>query len=278
MTNDNLKTMLFVPASRPERIPKALASGAGAVIVDLEDAVPIGAKATARQALEDFLKQHDGPGIYVRINARDTEFFDEDLALCKQQDKVIAIMLPRAESSEDIREVASAGKTVLPLIETARGLFAIHDIAASPAVRRMSYGGLDLSADLGIEANTAGAETIMDQCRYQLLVSSRVAGLLPPIETVFPIFDDDQAVLMRARRARNMGFSGMLCIHPNQVSPVQSGFSPSAEQVQWAQKVMVAAEYGEGAFKVDGQMVDAPVIAMAKTILDRAQHYSRGTA
>ncbi|WP_336269938.1 HpcH/HpaI aldolase/citrate lyase family protein [Vreelandella arctica] len=278
MTNDNLKTMLFVPASRPERIPKALASGAGAVIVDLEDAVPSGAKATARQALEDFLKQHDGPGIYVRINARDTEFFDEDLALCKQQDKVIAIMLPRAESSEDIREVASAGKTVLPLIETARGLFAIHDIAASPAVRRMSYGGLDLSADLGIEANTAGAETIMDQCRYQLLVSSRVAGLLPPIETVFPIFDDDQAVLMRARRARNMGFSGMLCIHPNQVSPVQSGFSPSAEQVQWAQKVMVAAEYGEGAFKVDGQMVDAPVIAMAKTILDRAQHCSRGTA
>lgn len=274
MTNDNLKTMLFVPASRPERIAKALASGAGAIIVDLEDAVHVSAKESARHSLEDFLNQYEGAGIYVRINARGSAFFDEDLALCSRQDKVIGIMLPRAESAEDIRVVASAGKPVLPLIETAKGLVAIHAIAASPAVSRMSYGALDLSDDLGIEGNTAGAETILDHCRYQILVSSRAAGLLPPIDTVFPVFDDYQAVLARARRARNMGFCGMLCIHPKQVSPVQSGFAPDAEQVQWAQKIIAAAESGEGAFKVDGQMVDAPVIAMAKTILERAQgHY-----
>lgn len=271
MTNDNLKTMLFVPASRPERIAKALASGAGAVIVDLEDAVSENAKGVARQALEDFLNQHDGAGIYVRVNARGTEFFDEDLALCSRHEKVIGIMLPRAESAQDISLVATAGKPVLPLIETARGLVAIHDIAASPAVNRMSYGGLDLSDDLGIEGNTAGAETILDQCRYQILVSSRAAGLLPPIDTVFPVFDDDQAVLTRARRARNMGFSGMLCIHPKQLGPVQSGFAPDEAQVQWAQKILAAAESGEGAFKVDGQMVDAPVVAMAKTIIARSQ-------
>lgn len=270
MINDNLTTMLFVPASRPERIAKALASGANAVIVDLEDAVPSDGKEAARQALENFLEQHDGPGIYVRINARETAFFDEDLALCRRQKKVIGIMLPKAESAEDIAAVASAGKPVLPLIESARGLMAIHAIATSPAVSRMSYGGLDLSDDLGIEGNTSGAEAILDQCRYQILVSSRAAGLLPPIETVFPAFDDDQAVFARAQRARHMGFSGMLCIHPKQIGPTQSGFAPDEKQVVWAEKVMAAAESGEGAFKVDGQMVDGPVIAMAKTILQRA--------
>lgn len=271
MTGRNLKTMLFVPASRPERIGKALASGAGAVIVDLEDSVPEDAKAAARQALDSFLLQHKGPAIYVRINARGTSDFDADLALCTRHDKVAGIMLPKAESADDIGAVASSGKTIIPLIESAKGLVAINAIAAAQGVERLSYGGLDLSDDLGIESSTEGADTILDQCRYQILVSSRAAGLLPPIDTVFPIFDNQQAVLARARRARSMGFSGMLCIHPNQIAPVKSGFAPDLQQLDWARKVMEAAKSGSGAFKVDGQMVDAPVIAMAKKILARAQ-------
>lgn len=263
--------MLFVPASRPERIGKALASGAGAVIVDLEDAVPVDAKETARQALETFLQEHDGPGIHVRINARGTPYFEDDLALCTRHEKVVGILLPKAESSDDIARVASSGKSIIPLIETAKGLVALASIATSPAVERLSYGGLDLCDDLGLEGNTEGADTILDQCRYQLLVASRAAGLLPPIDTVFPVLDDEQAVLERARRARGMGFAGMLCIHPKQIAPVQTGFAPDARQVEWALKVMEAAQSGTGAFKVDGQMVDAPVIAMAKTILERAQ-------
>ena len=130
---------------------------------------------------------------------------------------------------------------------------------------------IDLSDDLGLEVNTGAAEMVMDQCRYQLLVSSRAAGLLAPIDTVFPVFDDEEAVLSRARRARNMGFGGMLCIHPQQIAPVQAGFSPDPDQVEWARKVMEVARSGGGAFKVDGQMVDAPVIAMARTILERAE-------
>ena len=270
MTNRNLKTMLFVPATRPERIAKALASGAGAVIVDLEDAVPPEAKESARGLLENYLRHHDGPGIYVRINARGTGGFDSDVALCARYEKVIGIMLPKAESPEDIEALSNAGKPVIPLIESAKGLLALSAIAATPAVERLSYGGLDLSDDLGIEGNTDGAERILDQCRYQILVCSRAAGLLPPIDTVFPVFDDEQAVQAQARRARNMGFAGMLCIHPRQVAAVQSGFAPDAHQVAWANKVMEAARSGSGAFKVDGQMVDAPVIAMAKTILERA--------
>ncbi len=167
--------------------------------------------------------------------------------------------------------MAGSGKAVIPLIESARGLVALNEIAAVPGVERLSYGGLDLSDDLGIEGNTEGADTIMDQCRYQLLVSSRAAGLLAPIDTVFPVFDDEDAVLGRARRARNMGFAGMLCIHPKQIAPVQAGFSPDPAQVAWAHKVMEAARSGDGAFKVEGQMVDAPVIAMARTILERAR-------
>jgi len=270
MTGRDLKTMLFVPASRPERIPKAIASNAGAVIVDLEDAVPADAKDSARQALDAFLSGHDGAPIYVRINARGAVGFEADLALCTRHAKVVGIMLPKAESADDIHAVASAGKTIIPLIESALGLVALNEIAAVPGVERLSYGGLDLSDDLGVEGNTEAAETVMDQCRYQLLVSSRAAGLLAPIDTVFPVFDDEEAVLGRARRARNMGFAGMLCIHPKQIAPVQAGFSPDPEQVAWAYKVMEAARSGDGAFKVEGQMVDAPVIAMARTILDRA--------
>jgi (S)-citramalyl-CoA lyase len=265
-----MKTMLFVPASRPERIPKAIASGAGAVIVDLEDAVPVDAKDSAREALDAFLAGHEGPPIYVRINARGTAGFDADLALCARHAKVVGIVLPKAESASDIHAVASSGKTIIPLIESARGLVALNEIAAAPGVERLSYGGLDLSDNLGIEGNTEGAETVMNQCRYQLLVSSRAAGLLAPIDTVFPAFDDEEAVLGRARWARNMGFAGMLCIHPKQIAPVQAGFSPDPEQVEWAHKVMVAARSGGAAFKVEGQMVDAPVIAMARTIIERA--------
>lgn len=271
MTGRDLKTMLFVPASRPERISKAIASGAGAVIVDLEDAVPAAAKDSAREALEEFLLGHEGARIFVRINARGTAGFEADLALCARHANVVGIMLPKAESAEDVRMVASSGKGIIPLIESARGLVAVNDIAAVPGVERLSYGGLDLSDDLGIEGNTEAAETVMDQCRYQLLVSSRAVGLLPPIDTVFPVFDDEDAVLARARRARNMGFAGMLCIHPKQITPVQAGFSPDPDQVEWAQKVMEAARSGDAAFKVDGQMVDAPVIAMARTILERAE-------
>ncbi|MEP1589679.1 CoA ester lyase, partial [Sulfitobacter sp.] len=218
-----------------------------------------------------FLRGHDGALIFVRINARGTAGFEADLALCARHANVVGIMLPKAESAEDVRVVAGAGKSIIPLIESARGLVALNEIAAVPEVERLSYGGLDLSDDLGLEVNTGAAEMVMDQCRYQLLVSSRAAGLLAPIDTVFPVFDDEEAVLSRARRARNMGFGGMLCIHPQQIAPVQAGFSPDPDQVEWARKVMEVARSGGGAFKVDGQMVDAPVIAMARTILERAE-------
>lgn len=270
MTGRDLITMLFVPASRPERIPKAIASDAGAVIVDLEDAVPADAKDAAREALDSFLAYHEGAPFYVRINARGTAYFGVDMALCARHSKVVGIVLSKAESADDVQAVASSGKTVIPLIESARGLIALNEIASVPGVERLSYGGLDLSDDLGIEGNTGGAETIMDQCRYQILVSSRAAGLLAPIDTVFPVIDDEDAVLSRARRARNMGFAGMLCIHPKQIAPVQAGFSPDPGQVEWARKVMKASRSGGAAFKVEGQMVDAPVIAMARTILERA--------
>lgn len=271
MTRTSLKTMLFVPASRPERIPKAIASGTDAVIVDLEDSVPANAKHLAREALDAFLADYQGAPIYVRINARTTVDFEADLALCARHVKVAGVMLPKAESADDVHAVANSGKAVIPLIETARGLVALNEIAAARGVERLSYGGLDLSDNLGIESNTEGAETIMDQCRYQLLVSSRAAGLPAPIETVFPVLDDERAVIARARRARSMGFAGMLCIHPKQIVLVQAGFAPDPSQVEWANKVVEAARTGTGAFKVEGQMVDAPVIAMARTILERSR-------
>jgi len=270
MNGGQLKTLLFVPASRPERIAKAMASGAGAVIVDLEDAVAVDAKASARDALDEFLETHEGPPIYVRINARGTPEFEADLSVCQRHTGVGGIMLPKAESASDIESVGVTGKSIIPLIESAAGLVALNGIATARSVERLSYGGLDLCENLGIEASTEGADTILDHCRCQLLISSRAAGLQPPVETVFPVFNDVKAMHERARRARNMGFGAILCIHPKQIEPAQTGFSPEPEQVEWARKVVAAAEAHTGAFTVDGQMVDAPVIAMARTILGRA--------
>ncbi|MDO6459656.1 CoA ester lyase [Granulosicoccaceae sp. 1_MG-2023] len=270
MQGGELKTMLFVPASRPERIPKAVASNASAVIIDLEDAVPEEAKEAARDATDLFLTAYTGAPVYVRINACGSAYFEADLALCAKHAKVGGIMLPKAESAADIDAVSGAGKPVIPLIESASGLLALAAIASRPAVSRLSFGGLDLCDDLGVESGTDGADAVLDQCRYQLLLHSRAAGLAAPVDTVFPVFDDEGAVLARARHARNMGFSGMLCIHPKQIAPVRAGFSPGPAQLAWAKKVVEAAAAGDGAFKVDGQMVDAPVIAMARTILARA--------
>ena len=269
MTANDLTTMLFVPATKPERIPKAVASGDAAVIVDLEDAVPAGAKEEARAALDLFLATNPESAVFVRVNARGTAEYSADIDLCRRHTNVAGIVLPKAESAADIVSAAEVGKPVIPLIETALGIRSVNEIAAARGVERLSYGGLDLSDDLGIEGGTEGAQVILDHCRYQLLIASRVAGLPAPIETVFPVFDDPDAVTQRARRVRNMGFGGMLCIHPKQVGPVQSGFAPTQEQVAWAERVITAAESAEGAFKVDGQMVDAPVIAMARSILAR---------
>ena len=264
------RSALFVPATRPDRIPKALATGADAVIADLEDAVAAEAKEQARDALAAFALENPAAGILVRINAPDTAEFERDLALCARYKAITGVMVSKSERPEDLRRVVrDSEKPVWALVESARGVDRIADIARIPGVERLSFGALDLALDLDLLDGHAGAEAILDQARYAVVLQSRVAGLPAPLAGVCPAIKDSDAVARDAGRARAMGFGGMLCIHPAQIEPVHRAFTPTLEEMQWAQRVLAADSRGSGAYQVDGQMVDAPVIERARRILAR---------
>lgn len=258
---------LFVPATRAHLIPKALASGADAVIVDLEDAVAIERKNEARGALAEFLTSQPHIRVYVRINTPASGELDADLELCRQTPGIAGIVAPKAESRGALERVASLGKPVWPLLETPAGILALGELTRVHGVERYSFGALDFAFEAGITPDSDGGRALLDHARHQLLIHSHAAGLVPPLESVFPNFKDADRLFKMARRASDMGFGGMLCIHPSQISTVQKAFLPSEDELGWAQRVIDASRHGEAAFQIDGQMVDAPVLARARRIL-----------
>lgn len=265
-----IRSALFVPATRPERIPKALASGADAVIVDLEDAVAQSQKSEARANLDGFLAANPNAGVLVRINAPTHPEQVEDLLMCARHEAVVGVLLPKAESAAQVAQATRCGKPVWPIIESARGLANLPEIAHAQGVERLSFGALDLGLDLGLSSGTDGAERILDQARYALLLQSRLAGLAPPLDSVYPDIKNLPGLASFVADARDMGFGGMLCIHPSQVAVVHETLMPGADELAWAQRVLDAGTSGEGVFVVDGQMIDAPVIGRARRLLQRA--------
>lgn len=270
MTQPIIRSALFVPASRPERIPKALAVGADAVIVDLEDAVQENLKEEARCNLDDFLKANPEARLLVRINAPEHAGHAADIALCARHAGVAAVLLPKVESAAQVARVAACGKPVWPIIESAVGLLELPGIARAIGVERLSFGALDLGLDLGLSSGSAAAERMLDQARYALLLHSRIAHLAPPLDSVFPAIEDREGLARTTRDARDMGFGGLLCIHPTQVEVIHRALRPADEELAWARRVMAAAQSGAGVFVVDGQMVDAPVLGRARLLLQRA--------
>ncbi|WP_394561934.1 HpcH/HpaI aldolase/citrate lyase family protein [Aquipseudomonas alcaligenes] len=270
MNQHFIRSALFVPATRPERIPKALASGADAVIVDLEDAVQESQKEQARSQLDSFLQANPDARVLVRVNAPGHAGQAADLDLCRHHPGVIGLLLPKVESAVQVALAAVCGKPVWPIIESAQGLLALSEIALADGVERLSFGGLDLGLDLGLSSGSAAAERILDQARFAILLHSRTAQLAPPLDSVFPAIADVAGLRRAAQDARDMGFGGLLCIHPSQVAVVHEALMPGAEELAWAQRVMAAGASGDGVFVVDGQMVDAPVIGRAQRLLQRA--------
>jgi citrate lyase subunit beta/citryl-CoA lyase len=260
------RSYLFVPAHRPDRFDKALASGADAVILDLEDAVAPQEKARAREAVARWLRLDHA--VLVRINAAGTEWFDDDLALCRNAG-VAGVVLPKCESPAQVDAVTSAapGVDVLPLIESARGIAAVNVIAVTRGVQRLVFGSIDLQLDLDMACDDAELLPF----RLQLVLASRLAGIDPPIDGVVPAFDDMAAIRDAASRARRLGFGGKLCIHPKQVDAVNQAFSPSASDIAWARRVLETAKSSGGAaLALDGAMIDKPLVLRAEAILKRA--------
>ncbi|MFQ6576441.1 HpcH/HpaI aldolase/citrate lyase family protein [Pseudomonas sp. UM16] len=265
-----IRTALFVPATRPERIAKALASGADRVIVDLEDAVEERLKDQARDNLEQFLQQHPNVQLLVRVNGPEHPAHPTDLAVCQRFPQIIGLLLPKAETSAQIQQASATGKAVLPIIETARGLAALADIASTGTVERLCFGSLDLALDLNLRSGSPAAAQILDHARYAVLLNTRIANLAPALDGVFPAIKDRDGLCQAVTNARDMGFGGALCIHPDQIAVIHAALRPNAEDLRWAARILQAAASGEGAFALDGQMVDAPVIARARAIVAQA--------
>lgn len=262
------RSYLFVPAHRVDRIAKALAAGADAVIVDLEDAVAPSAKDEARHALRAWLQEAPAASVLVRINAPGTPWFEADLPLCALA-AVAGVVLPKAQDAASLAQLAAAapGKPLLPLVETAAGFDALREVAGAPGVQRLVFGSIDFQADLGIE----GEDDALLFFRSQLVLASRLAGLQPPVDGVTTSIDDVPLVARDTARARRLGFGAKLCIHPGQVATVNEGLTPSPSEVDWARRVLAAAQASDGAaVAVDGKMVDAPVLLRANTLLARA--------
>lgn len=267
------RSWLFVPGNRPERFEKALASGADAVIVDLEDAVAPADKGAAREAVAAWLSP-DRP-VYLRINAADTEWFADDLELVGHPG-VAGVVLPKAEAADVLARVAvrlAPAAVLLPLVETGFGVARAETLAAQPRVLRLMFGTIDFQLDLGIDGE--GEELAF--FRSKLVLASRLAGVQPPIDGVTTAIRDLDRLQADTQRARRMGFGGKLCIHPDQVATVNRAFAPSDEELAWAHRVVEAAGAADGAaVAVDGKMVDRPVLLRAQRMIAEAAR--RGAA
>lgn len=266
------RSFLFVPGDRPERLAKALAGAADAVILDLEDAVAPAAKPAARAALAQCwpsLTSAERQRLLVRVNALPAAGHGEDLDLLQGLPGLAGVILAKAESPAQLQALSARLPAVplLPLIESAQGLLQLQAIAGAPQVLRLVLGHIDLQADLGLACGPDEAELL--PARWQLVLASRGAGLAAPVDGVTVALDEPEQTLSDARRARRLGFGGKLCIHPSQIEAVHLGLAPTVAECDWARRVLAAAEaagdaLGAGALRVDGRMVDAPVLALAR--------------
>jgi citrate lyase subunit beta/citryl-CoA lyase len=258
---------LFVPGSRPERFAKAAEAGAGEVIIDLEDAVEPELKETAREQVAGRLGE--GLEAWVRVNAAGTPWHDDDLAALGDLPALRGVVVPKAEDPVALLALAARlapGTGLLALVETAVGVREVDAVATCPATSRLAFGSVDLALDLSAEDE----DDVMLYARSAIVIASRAADLPAPVDGVTLAVHDDDAIVRDAERARRRGFGGKLCIHPRQVAAVERAFAPSAAELEYSRRVLAEAEVNSGAFTVDGQMIDRPMIERAKRLLAAA--------
>lgn len=260
-------TYLFVPGDRPERFAKAAASGADKIILDLEDAVRPDTKTAARAAILEAAL--DWSRVVVRINDAASPFFADDLAFLADC-KAATVMLPKAETiaaMDTVIQAAGRRVNILPQIETVRGLESVPDLLAHPDADRAVFGHLDFALDLG----AAPEWEALLYTRSRLVALSRLAGALPPVDSITIDVRDEIRLRADAEAARILGFGAKLLIHPAQVGPTAEVFHPSDTEIDWARRVLaVVADGAAGAVAIDGKMIDKPLEEAARRILARA--------
>lgn len=271
-----LRSLLFVPGDRPDRMEKALSSGADALILDLEDSVTSDAKPAARLATANFLRQAKGKiQLFVRVNPLDSGLVDDDLSaiLGVRPD---GLVLPKADGAPSV-EALSAKAPEIPILPIATETpAAIFHLGSYASVRNrligLTWGAEDLPAAMG--ALGARDETGRYTAPYELVRSLTLFGAhaagVAAIETMYPSLSDPQGLAAYARRARFDGFNGMMAIHPAQVPIINQAFTPTPEELSDAQAIVdaFAANPGRGALAYRGRMIDAPHLKQAMRVLE----------
>jgi len=285
-----LRTALFAPGNRPDRAEKAIGLDADAVIIDLEDAVPIAEKESSRTLVRDVLDKHPGKRMYVRINALTTPYAKEDLEAIGSKN-LKGIMLPKVESPGDVFEIdrlltdlekksglEAGALEVISICETAKGLEDIYPIvSAKPERHRVSvvaFGAADYTLDLGISLTREGNE--LEYPRTRIPIASRAAGIMPPLDTPWMVdLKDIDGLIADAKKAKASGFQGKIVIHPNQIQPCHDVFTPTEEEIGYAKNVIEAFEEaereGRAAIQLEGRFIDYAVVAKSRRIVDLAQ-------
>jgi citrate lyase subunit beta / citryl-CoA lyase len=277
------RSLLFVPGTRADRFDRALASGAEAVILDLEDSVAPADKASARAAAHRWLAA--GQRAVVRVNAVGTPWHADDLRMAAAVG--CPVLLPKADTVEAIADVRASLPeqcALLALVETARGVRDVAALCDSRSIDRVAFGSVDFAVELGLDPVTASAT--LGYARSALVVASAAAGLPPPLDGVTTAVDAPAQLAADVRNAVSIGFGGKLAIHPRQVAVINHAWTPAPALVSWAERVIAAVtsptdalrdyQSGEptevtlGVTTVDGQMVDLPLITRARRILSRA--------
>jgi citrate lyase subunit beta/citryl-CoA lyase len=273
------RSVLFSPGDRPELLRKAPRSGADTVVFDLEDAVAPEGKPAAREAVAEVLAD---PGfdpdceVTVRVNAGDLAETDLD-AILGAETRLDAVVVPKVAAAGDVARVADylaeAGRSlpVVALIESAAGVLHAEAVANAEATDALVFGAEDLAADLGATRTTEGTEVLY--AREHVVLAASAAGI-DAIDTLYTDFEDSEGLTEDTAFGLDLGYDGKLAIHPAQVPVINDAFTPDPERVRWARRVLSARaeaeQAGRGVFRVDGEMIDAPLIAQAETIRDRA--------
>ena len=285
------RSFLFAPGNVPRRVEKALTLEADAVIVDLEDSVAISEKTATRQAMADALKRPRRGRGYVRVNAPSTSFCYGDLVATVHA-KVDGVVLPKVESAADLhaidwllwsleleRGIPEGSIDLMPQIETAAGVHRIDRVLqanrlrpyrAPWRVKRVAFGAADYGHELGLTVSLD--ETELADARSRVVLASRAAGLEGPIDSPWFHFKEADGFARALERSRRSGFQGRLCVHPDQIAPVNAAYRPSDAELARAERIVAAFKAaesrGEAAVQVDGEMVDYPVAYRAQALLD----------
>lgn len=232
------RTMLFVAGDRPDRFDEAAGAGAGAVVLDLADAVAPDAKKRAAAHVDEWLgSSHREGRAVVRINPAGTPWHDTDLRTVAAHG--VPLMLPGAEDPGTVRRTADAAGVLLPVIETPAGVERAAEICAVPGVVRVAFGGAGLASALGVGHDDLPA---LACARSRLVMASAAAGIAPPIDGAAPELSSSGALVEEIQHARGLGFGGKLCLHPEHVRVVDEGFAPSEAELDRAREVVAAGE------------------------------------